>query len=68
MVKHNTLETQTRQNNDATVKELSEVKFERVPADDLILSLADAYENQRARQVYEWELLRQQKVYSVYWR
>lgn len=30
--------------------------------DDLILSLSDAYENQRARQVTEWEKLRRQNV------
>jgi hypothetical protein len=30
--------------------------------DDLIGSLADAYENQRARQVVEWEKLRRQNV------
>ena len=29
---------------------------------DLILSLSDAYENQRARQVTEWEKLRRQNV------
>ncbi len=26
--------------------------------DDLIISLADAYENKRARQVFEWERIR----------
>lgn len=30
--------------------------------DDLIGSLADAYENKRARQVVEWERLRRQNV------
>ena len=30
--------------------------------DDLILTLSDAYENQRARQVTEWEKLRRQNV------
>lgn len=30
--------------------------------DDLIVSLADAYENQRARQVVEWERVRRQNV------
>ena len=28
--------------------------------DDLIVSLSDAYENKRARQVFEWEKLRRQ--------
>ena len=30
------------------------------PNDDLIRSLSDAYENQRARQVFEWERARRQ--------
>lgn len=30
--------------------------------DELIVSLSDAYENKRARQVTEWELLRRQAV------
>lgn len=30
--------------------------------DELIMSLANAYENQRARQVTEWERLRRQNV------
>lgn len=30
--------------------------------DDLIVSLADAYENRRARQVFEWEKLRRQSL------
>jgi hypothetical protein len=30
--------------------------------DDLIVSLADAYENKRARQVVEWEKIRRQNV------
>ena len=30
--------------------------------DDLIVSLADAYENKRARQVVEWEKVRRQNV------
>lgn len=32
------------------------------PNDDLIVSLADAYENKRARQVFEWERVRRQNV------
>ena len=32
------------------------------PNDDLIVSLSDAYENKRARQVFEWEKLRRQNV------
>lgn len=30
--------------------------------DDLIVSLADAYENKRARQVVEWEKMRRQNL------
>lgn len=30
--------------------------------DDLIVSLSDAYENKRARQVFEWERLRRQNI------
>ncbi len=30
--------------------------------DDLIVSLLDAYENKRARQVFEWEKVRRQNV------
>jgi len=30
--------------------------------DDLIVSLADAYENKRARQVVEWEKIRRQNA------
>lgn len=32
------------------------------PNDDLILSLSDAYENKRARQVFEWERVRRQNT------
>ena len=31
-------------------------------SDDLIVSLSDAYENKRARQVFEWEKTRRQNV------
>jgi hypothetical protein len=34
-------------------------------SDDLIVSLSDAYENKRARQVFEWEKLRRQNVQRV---
>lgn len=30
--------------------------------DDLIISLSDAYENKRARQVFEWERVRRKDV------
>lgn len=32
--------------------------IENLPNDDLIVSLSDAYENKRARQVFEWERVR----------
>lgn len=35
---------------------------ENLPNDDLIVSLSDAYENKRARQVFEWERVRRQNV------
>jgi hypothetical protein len=31
-------------------------------ADDLILTLSDAYENRRARQVFEWERIRRNSL------
>lgn len=34
-------------------------------SDDVIVSLANAYENQRARQVTEWEQMRRQAVELV---
>ena len=33
-----------------------------IPNDDLIISLSDAYENKRARQVVEWEKLGRQNI------
>ncbi len=35
---------------------------ENLASDDLIVSLSDAYENKRARQVFEWERVRRQNV------
>ncbi|MBS1798073.1 MAG: hypothetical protein JSS81_29925 [Acidobacteria bacterium] len=35
---------------------------EPVNPDELIRSLSDAYENKRARQVFEWERVRRQNV------
>ncbi len=35
---------------------------ENPSGDDLIVSLSDAYENKRARQVVEWEKVRRQNV------
>ncbi len=33
--------------------------------DDVIVSLADAYENKRARQVFEWEKVRRQNAHRA---
>ncbi len=35
---------------------------ENSTGDDIIVSLSDAYENKRARQVFEWEKVRRQNV------
>ncbi len=35
---------------------------ENSTGDDVIVSLSDAYENKRARQVFEWEKVRRQNV------
>ncbi len=37
-------------------------KTENLTNDDVIVSLIDAYENKRARQVFEWEKVRRQNV------
>jgi len=42
-------------------KRISQQK-NNLPNDDLIVSLSDAYENKRARQVFEWEKVRRQNV------
>ena len=47
---------------------LSSRKFstENPVNDDLIRSLSDAYENQRARQVFEWERARRQATPALF--
>jgi len=42
-------------------KRISKLK-ENQTNDDLVLSLSDAYENKRARQVVEWERVRRQNA------
>ena len=37
----------------------------KLSGDELISALANSYENRRARQVYEWELLRRKSYQSV---
>ncbi len=51
----------------AVVNYISDLISTRLPKskennlnDDLIVSLSDAYENKRARQVFEWESVRRQ--------
>jgi hypothetical protein len=51
----------------AVVNYISDLISTRLPKskepnlnDDLIVSLSDAYENKRARQVFEWERVRRQ--------
>jgi hypothetical protein len=53
----------------AVLDYISELLSTRLPKpkenplnDELILTLSDAYENKRARQVYEWERVRRQNV------
>ena len=41
-------------------KRISKSKENNIWNDDLIVSLADAYENKRAQQVVEWESVRRQ--------
>lgn len=45
-------------------KRLSKSK-ENPYQDDLIISLQDAYENKRARQVFEWERTRRRNFYNA---
>ena len=58
-------ETETK----AVVNYISEILSTRLSKpkennfnDDLIVSLSDAYENKRARQVFEWERVRRQNL------
>ena len=43
-------------------KRRSKPKNNQSNNDDLIVSLSDAYENKRARQVFEWERVRRQNA------
>ena len=49
--------------NSVSSFDASDVNFE----DDLISSLQNARENARARQVFEWEIIRRQTP-QIYWR
>ena len=59
MVKHTSATTARDINNPSTRPDQASVSKTthqiRPQADDVILSLANAYENKRARQVTEWE-------------
>lgn len=53
----------------AVVKYISELlstraakPIENISTDELIGTLSDAYENKRARQVFEWERVRRQNI------
>ena len=58
MVKHATDHTRNPEktlSSSSTQASSQSQHFQRTSADDIILSLANAYENRRARQVTEWE-------------
>ncbi len=67
--KYNTADEKTELNENSAVinfilKPFSQrIKQQNAPNDDLIVSLSDAYENKRARQVFEWEKIRRQNGY-----
>ncbi|HEX8288973.1 MAG TPA: hypothetical protein VF556_13305 [Pyrinomonadaceae bacterium] len=46
-------------------KRISKTKENNASNDDLIVSLSDAYENKRARQVIEWESVRRQNYHRA---
>jgi hypothetical protein len=52
----------TKLNERETSRKPISTLLSKQPNDDLIVSLSDAYENRRARQVFEWEKLRRLSV------
>lgn len=52
---NNTREGDTRRPNHSQTLSSKQLDHDRAPIDELILSLASARENRRARQVSEWE-------------
>ena len=60
-VDHGTASTNTQ----TTPLPSSKVSSSKDKNDDLIVTLSDAYENQRARQVGEWEKLYGENVYRA---
>ena len=65
MVKQESQNNEKSVTNEIPVRPPSEVSFETIPNDEIISSLANAYENKRARQVYEWELLRRNSFHAT---
>ncbi|MDH3494588.1 MAG: hypothetical protein OEM82_13615 [Acidobacteriota bacterium] len=63
MVEPTTQKEQESSPNEQLQGEISDFSNEFGPNDELIASLANAYENRRARQVYEWEIIRR-KIYQ----
>jgi hypothetical protein len=61
-VDHGTANTNTPTQNTLPSSRVSQAREKN---DDLIGTLSDAYENQRARQVGEWEKLYGQNVYRA---
>ena len=48
-------------------KRINSKQKENFTNDDLIVSLSDAPENRRARQVFEWEKVRRQNIQRAVW-
>ena len=67
--KHNTADEKIELNeNSAVINFIPKPFTKKKPKqnalnDDLIVSLSDAYENKRARQVFEWETIRRQNSF-----
>lgn len=55
-----------KQDKRSTSKLLSSNRSQTTDKDDLIVSLAERYENRRAQQVGEWERLYGQNVYRAF--
>ena len=61
--KSNELKNSRTSDNISELLPTRNLKNTEIPtSDDLIVSLSDAYENKRARQVFEWERVRRQNV------
>ena len=61
--KSNELKNSRTSDNISELLPTRNLKNTEIPtSDDLIILLSDAYENKRARQVFEWERVRRQNV------